>query len=104
MKSPPGYENSGKVWRLRKARYVLKQAARTWHHKVRDALKDFDFLETAADPSFFVSRSRGSNVTFVLTYVDGMLIAGSKERVDHSRKALMKRFKRHYLGEAKFFL
>jgi hypothetical protein len=104
MKFPPGYETSGKVWRLRKALYGLKQAARAWHHKLRDDLKDLDFLETAADPSLFVSRSRGSDVTFVLTYVDGMLIAGSKERVDHSRKALMTRFNCHDLGEAKFFL
>jgi hypothetical protein len=39
-----------------------------------------------------------------VTYVDDMLIVGSQERVDHTRKALMARFKFHDLGEAKFFL
>jgi hypothetical protein len=43
-------------------------------------------------------------VTFVLTYDDDILLAGSKERVDHTRKALMTRFNCHDLGEAKFFL
>jgi hypothetical protein len=47
MKPPPGEENSGKVWRLRKALFGLKQAARAWHHKLRDALKDLDCLQTA---------------------------------------------------------
>jgi hypothetical protein len=70
MKPPPGYENNGKVWRLRKALYGGKRstAARAWHHKLRDALKDLDFLETAADPSLFVSRSRGSDETFVVMW------------------------------------
>jgi Reverse transcriptase (RNA-dependent DNA polymerase) len=32
MRQPPGYtDGSGKVWKLRKSLYGLKQAARAWH-------------------------------------------------------------------------
>lgn len=105
MKPPPGYEKTGKVWRLRKALYGLKQAARAWHHQLRSALKDFGFEPTAADPSLFVSRSKGSNgAVFVLTYVDDMLIAGSQQDATKVKQALMRKFKCHDLGPAKFFL
>jgi hypothetical protein len=34
----PGSESSGKVWRLHKAIYGLKQATRAWHMKLKAAL------------------------------------------------------------------
>jgi Reverse transcriptase (RNA-dependent DNA polymerase) len=107
MKPPPGYEKTGKVWRLHKALYGLKQAARAWHHKLRAALKDIGFEATAADPSLFVSKNRGSNgpgAVFVLTYVDDMLIAGTRHDANSVKKALMSTFKCHDLGSAKVFL
>jgi hypothetical protein len=105
MKPPPGYEKTGKVWRLHKALYGLKQAARAWHHKLRTALHDIGFEAIAADPSLFASRCKGSNGSvFVLTYVDDMLIAGTPEGANRVKEALKSTFQCHDLGSAKLFL
>ena len=37
-------DGSGKVWRLRKAPYGLKQAAREWHKVLAELLRDLDFV------------------------------------------------------------
>ena len=39
---PPGFELSGKVWKLKKTLYGLKQAPRAWHIKLTDALERWD--------------------------------------------------------------
>ena len=100
---PPGVENDGKVWRMNKALYGLKQAARAWHSKLKDALLSLGLQQSATDQSLFVRRDKGS-CTYVLTYVDDMLIAGSPEAVKGIKKALCAKFKCHDIGSAEFFL
>lgn len=55
MKLPPEFQTTerGKVCRLRKSLYGLKQASRCWFAKLVKALKAYGFLQSYADYSLF---------------------------------------------------
>jgi hypothetical protein len=103
MAPPPGYDNSGKVWRLHKAIYGLKQSARAWHLKLKAALVKAGFTVSQANPSSFV-LSHGDSRAYLLVYVDDALIAGKHDDVVTVKKVLRSQFDIHDLGEAKYFL
>ena len=56
-----------------KALYQLKQAPRAWYEKLKKALVQWGFLNSAADTSFFYC-TRGGKMLLVLIYVDDILI------------------------------
>jgi transposase InsO family protein len=105
MAPPPGYEHScdGKVWRLHKAIYGLKQAARAWHLKLKAALVKAGFAVSQADPSLFV-LTHGGALTYLLVYVDDALIAGNHDQVNIVKDIFRSQFDVHELGEAVYFL
>ncbi|GAA0138357.1 transmembrane signal receptor [Lithospermum erythrorhizon] len=55
MKLPPGYSSSlpGRVCRLRKSLYGLRQAPRNWFAKLSTVLLKFGFTQSYADYSLF---------------------------------------------------
>lgn len=77
-KLPPGYTITtlGKVCRLQKSLYGLRQASRNWFAKFSTSLKHFDFKQSYVDYSLF-SYSKGNVALYVLLYVDDLIIAGS---------------------------
>jgi hypothetical protein len=106
MQQPPGYAGQGdeRVCRLRCTLYGLKQASRTWHLALRDFLCSLGFESSDADPCLFVLRS-GSDIVFVLVYVDDMLIAAPTcEAVESVRNKLLSKFEARGMGEAGLFL
>lgn len=80
MKQPVGYDdNSGKVCKLIKSLYGLKQASRCWNEKFTSFIKRFNFVECKADPCVFVRKEK--NEMLILTiYVDDGLIASTSEQ------------------------
>lgn len=82
MQLPPGYSSPlpGKVCRLRKSLYGLRQAPRQWFAKLSDALRKFGFVQSYADYSLF-SYQQGNVSLHVLVYVDDLIIAGSSHDV-----------------------
>lgn len=78
MKQPLGFEQGSPnlVCKLNKALYGLKQASRSWFLTVQSVLISLGFTQSRADTSLFF-RSKGSEVTYLLVYVDDMLITGS---------------------------
>ena len=48
-----GY-NSGRVWKLKKALYGFKQAAREWHKVLVSFLHDLDFVRSHGDRALFI--------------------------------------------------
>ena len=81
MTQPAGFEDPKSptlVCRLHKSPYGLKQAPRAWFEKLQTALISFGFVSARSDQSLFV-RSSGHDSTFILVYVDDILITGSNE-------------------------
>ncbi len=106
MEQPPGYETGGPkmACHLNKALYGLRQAPRAWHTKLKAELERMGILATDADPSLFTLHTKNS-VTYLLVYVDDILIAGKDNSVINSvKRTLATIFDVRDLGEAALFL
>lgn len=104
---PPGFvdqDHPHYVCRLKKALYGLRQAPRAWYQELRNYLLTLGFVNSVADTSLFIRR-KGSEVLYVLVYVDDMLITGNaKPAIAHLIATLNSRFSLKDMGEAKYFL
>lgn len=79
MRQPEGFVDDTRpqhVCRLTKAIYGLKQAPRSWYDRLKDALLNWGFRNTKSDSSLFVLMNKG-DITFLLIYVDDIIITGS---------------------------
>jgi hypothetical protein len=92
--------------KLNKALYGLKQAPRAWHTTLRTALEHEGFTEGHADPGLFVRNGgSGNSATYILVYVDDLLVASrSLQQVQHIKSKMLQHFKGKDLGEARTFL
>lgn len=106
MKIPPGYTHlyPGKVCRLRKSLYGLRQSPRNWFAKLRLALRRYGFRQAHADHTLFVYRS-GPDMLVVLVYVDDILVAGNNSSLCTAfKKYLDECFNLKDLGPVSYFL
>lgn len=87
--------------RLHKSLYGLKQAPHEWFEEVDKFLKSIGFTASDADPNLYVRREGN---TFLLLYVDDMLLIGTRANVDAAKKQIMSRWKCKDLGPAKMFV
>lgn len=107
MTPPPGLEDTvapGKVLRLRKAIYGLKQSPRAWYHKLSFTLKSRGFKKSESDHTLFTLHGPNGLVV-VLIYVDDLIITGDdKEGIQDTKSFLKSVFDIKDLGELKYFL
>lgn len=79
MKQPEGYNNgTGRLCKLKKSLYALKQAPRCWNSCIHDFLIESGFKQTEADPCLYF-RKRGNGKILLGLYVDDGLIASTDE-------------------------
>jgi hypothetical protein len=64
------------VFRLSKSMYGLKQVPRAWFLRFAGFLKSIGFAATRLDTSLFTSV-HGSNVAYLLLYVDDIVLTAS---------------------------
>jgi hypothetical protein len=74
--SIPG--NEGKVLRLRKALYGLRQAPRVWNVKLISTLKGMGFGQSPHEAAIY-QRGNGGNALLVGVYVDNLVIIVTKD-------------------------
>lgn len=104
IEQPPGYNNGDPTMalRLHKSIYGLKQASRTWYETLAEVLIAAGYTPSAADPSLFISAS---GTTFLLVYVDDVLIATpSTIDCDHIKSLLLSSFEARDMGPVSLFL
>lgn len=99
MNQPEGFDdNSGRVCKLIKAIYGLKQASRQWNQKLDTALKSFGFKQSVADPCVYFDND--INI-IIAVYVDDFLIFyRNQEQLTAVKKMLHVSFKMKDLGAA----
>ncbi|CAN6448059.1 unnamed protein product [Victoria cruziana] len=103
MHMPPGYVNTGKCYRLKKALYSLKQSPRTWFERLRVVMKNMNFKQGNSDHTLFI-KSDGERRCILLVYVDDMIITGSdKEEILRLKQCLLKEFDLKDLGKLRYF-
>lgn len=91
MRQPKGYDDkSGRVCKLLKSLYGLKQASRCWNKRFTSFLKRFEFKATDADPCVFVNI-KGKSKTYLALYIDDGLLASNDEKFVISVISFMKK-------------
>jgi hypothetical protein len=80
----------GKVLRLRKVLYGLRQAPRAWNSKLDDTLKKMNFVQSEHEHAMY-KRSRGDHILLVGVYVDDLMITRSSLAAVEEFKEEMKR-------------
>ena len=79
MTQPEGFvspKNSGKVCKLQRSIYGLKQASRSWNLHFDEAVKEFGFIQNEDEPCVYKKVS-GSAILFLVLYVDDILLIGN---------------------------
>ncbi|GJS34718.1 retrotransposon protein, putative, ty1-copia subclass [Tanacetum coccineum] len=93
-----------RVCKLQRSIYGLKQASRSWNKRFDEEIKKFGFTQNLDEPCVY-KKDSGSNVTFLILYVDDIIIMGNHILSLQSVKSYLgKCFAMKYLGEASFIL
>ncbi|GJR02418.1 retrotransposon protein, putative, ty1-copia subclass [Tanacetum coccineum] len=107
MEQPEGFVSQkypNRVYNLKRSIYGLKQASRQWNKRFDDEIKKFGFNQNRDEPCVYVKAS-GSYVTFIILYVDDILIMGNNIPMLQDVKYYLGRcFAMKDLGEAAYIL
>ncbi|GAA5916695.1 uncharacterized protein JCM6883_002935 [Sporobolomyces salmoneus] len=77
MRVPDGIDRgdyAGKVLKLERSLYGLKQAGRVWNHRIHDSLQVFGYKRMISDACVYV-RNEGGTYHNIALYVDDLLFA-----------------------------
>nr|GEZ40967.1 hypothetical protein [Tanacetum cinerariifolium] len=107
MEQPKGFVNPkypNHVCKLKRFIYGLKQASGQWNKRFEDEIKKFGFTQNRDEPCVYI-KATGSNITFLILYVDDILIMGNNILMLQSVKTYLgKCFAMKDLGEAAYIL
>nr|GEX39265.1 retrotransposon protein, putative, Ty1-copia subclass [Tanacetum cinerariifolium] len=107
MEQPEGFVNPkypNQVCKLKRFIYGLKQASMQWNKRFDDEIKKFGFTQNRNEPCVYL-KAGGSNITFLILYVDDVLIMGNSIPMLQSVKTYLgKCFAMKDLGEAAYIL
>ncbi|GJY59362.1 retrotransposon protein, putative, ty1-copia subclass [Tanacetum coccineum] len=107
MEQPKGFVNPkfpNRVCKLKRSIYGLKQASRQWKKLFDDEIKKVGFTQNHDEPCVYMKAS-GSYVTFLILYVDDILIMGNNIPMLQGVKSYLGRcFAMKDLGEATYIL
>lgn len=89
MKQPRGYDdNTGRVCKLNKSLYGLKQASRVWNNKFTNFLRKFNLQPCDADNCVFVNLTGQSKIIVAIWVDDGLVAARDSESIDQLKNFL----------------
>lgn len=74
MTPPHGYCNDGRICKLNKSLYGLKQASRQWFIKLTESLLSIGYKQSISDSSLFI-KSTDKTFTALACYVDDIILA-----------------------------
>lgn len=107
MEIPPGFnsrETEGKVCKLKKSLYGLKQSPRAWFGRFRKGICSLGYQQSNADHTLFFKRHH-DKITILTVYVDDIVITGDDvEEISYLKKMMAKIFEVKDLGYLHYFL
>ena len=101
MVPPPGIDLDGKILRLDKPLYGLKQEPLAWFEKLSEALARLGFISLAFDPCILISAD---HKIIDMVYVDDITTAGSRSDINRLIDHLRSHFKVTVKGSFKNIL
>jgi hypothetical protein len=104
IRPPKDVGMNDKVWKLKKALYGLRQAARAWNTTLTQQMQTLGFRQTHSDPCLYI-RGEGVSTVYLLFHVDDAIIVGQDEEIKKVRKVVSSSvFQVKHLGRVKYFL
>ncbi|KAG8983720.1 hypothetical protein FRB90_005811, partial [Tulasnella sp. 427] len=105
MRQPEGFDDgSGRVCRLIKTLYGLKQAGREWNTKFNQDMINIGFTRSKADPCVY-TRITEKRVTVVTVWVDDLILStDTQDDMDRVQREIESMFDSKDLGIPQFIL
>ncbi|GMF60992.1 unnamed protein product [Phytophthora fragariaefolia] len=104
MEQPEGYDGgSGRVCKLLKGLYGLKQASRIWNNTLHTHLVELEFKKCTFDAGVYYKMG-DHNKIFLSVYVDDIVITADPRDVKKVVEALGKKYNIKNLGRVKYLL
>jgi hypothetical protein len=104
---PEGFidpKHAGKICKLQKSIYGLKQASQSWNLCFDEVVKGVGFIKDVEEPCVYKKVS-GSAVVFLVLYVDDILLIGNDiPMIEAVKSSLRKSFSMKNLGEVAYIL
>lgn len=89
---------------LKRSIYGLKQVSRNWNIRFDHEIKQFGYVRSLNEPCVY-KKVNGSDIIFLILYVDDILIMGNSVDIMMSTKACLSRvFSMKELGDATYIL
>ena len=95
---------SGKVCRLKKSFYRLKQAPRTWLDKFSKSIRSHRYSQSQANHALFYNHSSDGKLAIVIVHVDDIILIGDLTELERSKYFSAKEFEIYDLGTLRYFL
>jgi hypothetical protein len=106
MKQPEGYVSSDPTYvcKLNKTLYGLKQSPKEWFDLLNSSLSTMGYTSCTADSAIWW-RESGGRLTFILAWVDDLLIAApTPTDIKTAKTEILTRFKGRDLGEPSSYI
>ncbi|SCZ95550.1 BZ3500_MvSof-1268-A1-R1_C050g00199 [Microbotryum saponariae] len=104
MRVPQGVDMPGKVLKLHRSIYGLKQAGRVWNEHIDLTLKSLHYRATAKDHCVYVQRD-GDHYHYIALYVDDLLmVSPSEDEIERILNGLEQKYGIKRLGPAQYIL
>lgn len=104
MKQPRGFQMEGKICKLKKSIYGLRNSSKNWNHCFHDFLISKGFERSKYDLCLY-NRCINGNRTYLLIYVDDIFIVSDNElELKNFKIELFSRFKTSDLTDSNRFL
>ncbi|KAL9420128.1 hypothetical protein AB3S75_037830 [Citrus x aurantiifolia] len=107
MGAPPGFEDKfgGKVCKLKKSLYGLKQSPRAWFERFTRFVRKEGYSQGQSDHTMFVKHTDGGKMAVLIVYVDDIILTGSDgDEMSRLKKHLASEFEIKDLGPLRYFL
>ena len=109
LEQPQGFVKQGKngqtlVCKLNKSIYGLKQPTKNWYESLANLLIKNGFQRSRNDYCLFVKKEEDATLSYILLWIDDIIIAGEHNVVDAIKSLLEKGFKMDDRGELHWFL
>ena len=107
MDQPEGFKvagQEGKVCKLNRSIYGLKQASRSWNLRFDEIIKTYGFEQNIDEPCVYQLKAN-QIVVFLVLYVDDILLIGNNvKKLSDVKNWLSTQFQMKDLGEASYVL
>ena len=87
LRQPEGYDNkTGRVCRLIKTLYGLKQSGQEWNNELDQKLKKYKYNRLRADPCAYVQHNNDENFAVITVWVDDLMLFANNAELNEQTK------------------